>query len=166
MTEQQWAQCVAYRRCPPRGMVRDFAFSRTHQLRHPHAWSLTYGCTRRQPRRTLQPQLQSGSRGLDRGSKSTRRPQNGLQGRRGTRPRGHERLTRGRRKKRSRCVSEVESYEKPEKWRQLENQNGSPLAAVESSESDRDISTKAQPLLVEDTSTLLLSPSHVPLRNP
>ena len=65
MTGQQWAQCVAYRRCRPRGMVRDFAFSRTHQLRHPHAWSLTYGCTRRQPRRPLQPQLQSGSRGLD-----------------------------------------------------------------------------------------------------
>ena len=47
MTEQQWAQCVAYRRCPPRGMVRDFAFSRTPQLRHPHAWSLTYTCRAR-----------------------------------------------------------------------------------------------------------------------
>ena len=47
MTEQQWAQCVAYRRCPPREMVRDFAFSRTPQLRHPHAWSLTYTCRAR-----------------------------------------------------------------------------------------------------------------------
>ena len=47
MTEQQWAQCVAYRRCPPRALVHDFAFDLTPQLRHPHAWSLTYTCRAR-----------------------------------------------------------------------------------------------------------------------